>query len=200
LAAEFNDTIKKGKEWRFDYTAELVDIKDRSGGDQGAILLYPDMLRKRLVASVDLLMIVPLIFKAGDEGAAMAIDPDTGDKDIFQRTGPDDNKYFDAVTSLAFNVVIKNAGLNAGQLFLENKITANQRKYKLLIVDLAKPDNNLSLDGNGLEDIRGIWPFIPQASIVLEPRDELRIRRSFNIDLQSVTVKVGGEYTFETGL
>jgi hypothetical protein len=208
LTEEFNEalkgTSKRGKELFFEYTVELVDIKDQNEAgqteDKGAILLYPDMLKKRLVASVDLLMIVPLIFEADTGGATMTIEPDTDDEDLFRRADPDDNEYFDMVTSFGFDINVKNvAGLSSGQLFLKNK-TGNEEQKKWLVVDFAKPHNHLSLNSEDLKTIRDQWPFIPQALIEFEGGEVVRLERSFNIELQSVTIRAGGEYTFETGL
>jgi hypothetical protein len=170
----------------------------------GEILLYPEMLTKKIAASVDLLMVIPLILKANSQDAPVTITiaPDLGDADLFQRKNPDDNEYFDMISSFGFDIAIKNmAGLNAGKVFLENKIDVKKLRYRLPLVDFANPLNNhLSLDGGEMEKIKALWPFIPQVSIEFEPDTVLRIERNFNIELQSITVKAGGEYTFETGL
>jgi hypothetical protein len=203
------------KDLFFEYSVALTSIPEADGGDgeDGEILLYPAMFEKKIVVSVDMLLIVPLVFKAKHEAEAeaedpivMIIDPDV-DEDLFQRTSATDNGYFDMVTSFGFNINIKNAaGLNAGRLFLETKTTVtdddgNEKpEYELPVFDFAEPRNNLSLGGDDLEKIKAIWPFIPQASIRFDPGAMLRIERGFNIELQSVTLRVGGEYTFETGL
>jgi hypothetical protein len=207
LASELNKNFG-GKDLFFEYSVELTGIPEEDGGDggeDGEILLYPVMFEKKIVVSVDMLLIVPLIFQAKiepgtEEPIVMTIDPDV-DGDIFQRANAGDNGYFDMVTSFGFNVATKNAaGLSAGQLFLENKTDVEEQKYELLVFDFAEPRNNLSLDGDKLEKIKEIWPFIPQASIRFAPGAIVRIERGLNIKLQSVTLRAGGEYTFETGL
>jgi hypothetical protein len=184
---------------------ELAGVPGEEGG--GEILLYPAMLEKKIVVSVDLLIIVPLVFLAAPASEAdsedtvrINIDPDLGGKDLFQRAGPDDNEYFDMVTSFGFNVNLKSMGLNSGQLFLENKTDAEDQQYELPVFDFAEPRNSLSLDGAEMEKIKKIWPFIPRASIRFERGEKIEIGRGFNIELQSMSVRVGGEFTFETGL
>jgi hypothetical protein len=263
LAPAFNEVFfgRKNGPVFMDYQVELVDITEQNEGgqseDKGAILLYPDMLKKRIVASADLLILVPMVFQAlpPDHDAAdgalvvedsvppvvITIDPDTGNQDLFGRAGLHDKGYLDLITSFGFDVNIKNmAGLSAGKLYLQNKAPAvpqneipqneipkseiaesetpedetpedespekpddetRDGKFKKLIVDFSSPKNNLSLTSGDLEEIKGmIWPFIPQVSIEFERGEVLRIERNFNLELQSVTIKAGGEYTFETGL
>jgi hypothetical protein len=205
LAVELNKRFG-GKDLFFEYKVALARVpgEDWGEGEPGEILLYPAMFEKKIVVSVDMLIIIPLAFQADkdkEEGAVMTIDPDLGDKDLFGRSSVDDDGFFDMVTSFEFNIAIKNAaGLSAGKLFLENKTDSEEPKYELLVIDFAEPRNNLSLDSGKMEDIRKQWPFIPQASIRFEPGATVRIERGFNIGLQSVSVRVGGEYTFETGL
>jgi hypothetical protein len=239
LAPAFNEIFygrKKGPVF-LDYQVELAGVQDEEAGTEepGEILLYPDMLKKRIAASADLLMLIPLVFQVlpsekdiadGALPVVIAIDPDTGDQDLFGRSALNDNGYFDLITSFGFDINIKNiAGLNAGKLYLQNKAPAvplneipesetpegetpempedetRDGKFKKLIVDFAGAKNTLSLTSGDLEEIRGmIWPFIPQVSIEFERGKVLRIERNFNLELQSVTIKAGGEYTFETGL
>jgi hypothetical protein len=205
-----NDVLTGGKEGPlfFDYTVELAKVPGEEEGTEepGEILLYRGMLEKKIVASADLLIIVPLVFQANpdaDEGSpvVVTIDPDLEDEDLFGRKDPDDNEYFDMVASFGFDIAVKNAaGLNAGKLFLENKTDVKKLQYRLPIIDFANLRGNLSLDSAEVEKIKAIWPFVPQASIEFERGAVVRIERNFNIELQSVTVKLEGEYTFETGL
>jgi hypothetical protein len=200
-----------GKDLFFEYEVNLTSIPEEDGGDGkgGEILLYPAMFEKKIAVSVDMLIIVPLVFQADSKAEGpivMIIDPDV-DEDLFQRSSVNDNEYFDMVTSFGFNANIKNAaGLSAGQVFLETKTTVSddaggeKPEYELFLFDFAEPRKNLSLDSAELENIKKIWPFIPQASIRFEPGAMVRIERGFNIELQSVSVRAGGEYTFETGL
>ncbi|MDR0598277.1 MAG: hypothetical protein LBG14_07200 [Treponema sp.] len=189
----------------FDYKVKLADIPGETGAEEpGEILLYPEMLKKRLLVSVDLLLLFPLILQA-DPGAlspvVLAIAPDAGEGDLFQRKGPEDGGYLDMITSFGFDIALRNvAGLNVGKFFLENKTEDENLKYRMPIVDLADLGGNLSLDSGEMEKIKGIWPFVPQIAIEFEPGARVQIERNFNIGLQSVTLKAGGEYTFETGL
>jgi hypothetical protein len=210
LAEVFNKNLIGAKDLYFEYTVELSSIPDNENGLQepGEIMLYPDMLKKRVLVSADLLIVLPLKFKAlqTDPDAAVpvvvTIAPDLGDEDLFQRKSPDDNEYFDMVKSLGFDINIKNlAGLNAGKFFLESKTGGEPGYYRtsMPIVDFSSPQNQFSLGEEEMEEIKAIWPFVPRVSIEFEPGEELRIERNFNIELQSITIKAGGEYTFETG-
>jgi hypothetical protein len=209
FAKTLNETLSGRKEGPlfFSYTVALAGVPGGEGGaeEPGEIVLYPDMLKKKIVASADLLMIVPLVLQADRDAkediVVVTINPDLGDEDLFRREGPDDNEYFDMVSSFGFDIILKNvAGLNAGKLFLENKTDVKKLKYRLPIVDFTDLRGALFLDSAEIEKIKAIWPFIPQASIEFERGEILRIERNFNIGLQSITVKLGGEYTFETGL
>jgi hypothetical protein len=210
FAAALNEALsgkKKGPLF-FKYEVDLnVPGEEEGTKEPGEILLYPDMLNKKIAVSVDLLLVVPLIFQAGsgvEKGAPVivTIAPDLGDEDLFQRKGPDDNEYFDMVTSFGFDISAKNvAGISSGKLFLENKADVKKLKYRLPIVDFTGlSGNHLSLGSGELEKNKAIWPCIPPVSVEFESGDEVRIERNFNIELQSITVRAGGEYTFETGL
>jgi hypothetical protein len=212
MAKVFNENLIGEKDLYFDYTVKLSSIPDEGSESlkeaSGEIILYPDMLKKRVQASVDMLIVVPLIFKAlqTDPDPAVpvvvTIAPDLGDDDLFGRKSSDDNEYFDMVKSLGFDINIKNlAGLSAGRFFLENQTGEESSRYRTSapIIDFSKPQNKFSLGGEELETIKAIWPFVPQLSIEFEPGEEVRIERNFNIELQSITIKAGGEYTFETG-
>jgi hypothetical protein len=211
LAKVFNENLASEKDLYFDYTVELSRIsKDDGSSEPGEILLYPDMLEKRIAVSVDLLIVVPLKFMAiqtdpdnPDAPVVITIDPDLGNDDLFGRKNPDDNEYFDLVKSFGFDINIKNlAGLSAGRFFLKTKTGGESNYYKtsMPIIDFSRSQNKFSLDSGELEKIKGIWPFIPQVSVEFEPGEVVRIERNFNIELQSITIKAGGEYTFETGL
>jgi hypothetical protein len=204
LAEALNGTLFGGKEGPlfFDYKIELSSLNGED--EDGEILLYPEMLKKKIVASVDILMLVPMIFQANpaaEKPVAITFDPDLGGEDLFRRKTPEDNAYFDMVTSFGFDIVVKNGSvLSAGKLFLENKTDDENPKYRLPIVDFTGTRNNLILDSAEMEKIKAIWPFIPRMSIEFNSGQVVRIKRNFNIELQSVTVRAGGEYTFETGL
>jgi hypothetical protein len=212
LAETLNEALVGGKEGPvyFEYEMELASVPGEEEGtkETGEILLYKDMLEKKIVASVDLLILMPMIFKAypgpdAAEGAPVTVifNPDLGDEDMFGRKTPDDNEFFDMVTSFGFNIAAKNiAGLSAGKLFLENTTDVKKLKYRLPLLDFANHRGNVSLGGGEMEKIKAIWPFVPRVAIEFEPGEEVRIQRNFNIELQSITVKAGGEYTFETGL
>jgi hypothetical protein len=211
FAEAFNEALIGGKEGPlyFEYTVELANVPGENEGTEepGEILLYPEMLRKKIVFSVDLLLIIPLKFQANPDAGegvpvVMTIDPDLGDEDLFGREGPDDNEFFDMVTSFGFDLAIKNvAGLSAGKFFLENKSDVKKLKYRLPLLDFANPhSSNFFLDSGEMEKIKSIWPFIPQVALEFTSGDVVRIERNFNIELQSITVKADGEYTFETGL
>jgi hypothetical protein len=208
LAKALNETLTGRQEGPlfFEYTIELADIPGEEAGKEepGEILLYPDMLNKKVVVSLDILMLFPMVLQAdpGAEGPLiLSLGPDLGEEDLFRRAGPDDNEYFDRITSFGFSVVTKNvAGLRAGKLFLENETDVKKLKYRLPIVDFTNPRSDLSLDAGELEKIQAIWPFIPRMLLEFERGDVLRFERNFNIELRSITVKAGGEYTFETGL
>ncbi|MDR1249688.1 MAG: hypothetical protein LBK63_10330 [Treponema sp.] len=208
LAEVFNKRLAGEKDIYFDYTVELSGIPDNINGERepGEIMLYPDMLEKKIVASADLLIVLPLKFKAlqTDPDPAVpvvvTIAPDLGDEDLFGRKGPEDNEYFDLVKSLGFDINIKNlAGLSAGKFFLESKTGGKPYRTSAPIVDFSKPKNKFSLGSEELNEIKAIWPFVPRVSIEFKPGEDVRIERNFNIGLQSITIKAGGEYTFETG-
>jgi hypothetical protein len=221
------------------YTMELVPLAGQSGtaGEPGEILIYPEMLTKRIVAFADLLLLIPLTFQADPAGSdkedappvVVSFAPDTGEEDLFRRAGPGDKGYLDLITSLEFDLAIKNVtGLHAGKLFLENRVldyavpkhetpesvsaggeapgneTPEEKPgggtFSRLIVDFANPRQSLSLTSEDLETIKGIWPFIPQLAIHLTSGEVLRIERNFAIELESITLKAGGEFIFETGL
>jgi hypothetical protein len=210
LAKVFNENLIGGKDLYFEYTVKLSNASnDKSGSlEPEEIRLYPEMLEKRIAVSVDLLIVVPLQFMAiPDPGnpeapVVITIDPDLGDDDLFGRTSGDDNEYFDLVKSLGFDINIKNlAGLSAGRFFLENKTDKESNYYRTSrpIIDFSNTQNKFSLDSGELETIKGIYPFTPQVAIEFDPGKVVRIARNFNIELQSITIKAGGEYTFETG-
>jgi hypothetical protein len=210
FAKALNDVFTGRKEGPlfFDYAVELAKVPGEEEGaeEPGEILLYPDILKKRIVASADLLALIPLVFQADPEAAegspvVVTIESDLEDEDLFQRKAPDDNEYFDMITSFGFDIVVDQvAGLDTGTLYLENKTDVKEQQYRLPLFDFANPRNNLSLDSAEVKKIKAIWPFVPQASIEFERGAVVRIERNFNIKLQSVTVRAGGEYTFETGL
>jgi hypothetical protein len=177
----------------FDYKVELA------GGEQGEILLYPAMLEKTLRASADLLMLLAMQFKVepheSEDPVIIEIDADLGGEDLFGR-GEDDDGFFENIKFLGFEIASKNAiGLSAGKLFLENK-QSNNEVFRREIFDFAA-GGNLFLDE---EELKNNKPFIPNLSLEFKHGDTVEVERSFAIKLQSITVKVGGEYTFETGL
>jgi hypothetical protein len=207
LAEVFNKNLIGEENLYFEYTMELSSLPDHEDGAQepGEIILYPEMLEKRVLVSVDLLIVLPLKFTVlqtdPDPAVPMVviIAPDLGDGDLFGRTSRDDNEYFDLVKSLGFDVNIKNlAGLNAGRFFLESKNGEDYYRTPA-ILDFSNPQNKFSLGSEDLEKIKAIYPFIPRVSVEFDPGKVVRIQRNFNIELQSITVKAGGEYTFETG-
>jgi hypothetical protein len=229
LAEVFNKHLLGEKDLYFDYTVDFYtpknedgsDMKNEDGSDMllypdpewedesrepGEIILYPNMLEKRIAVSADLLIVLPLKFTVlqtdpdPDVPVVVTLAPDLGDGDLFGRQSPDDNEYFDMVKSLGFDLNIKNlAGLNAGRFFLESKTGGEPYRTSAPIVDFSHPQNTFSLGSEELETIKGIWPFIPRVAIEFEPGKDVLIERNFNIELQSITIKAGGEYTFETG-
>jgi hypothetical protein len=210
LAKALNEALtgrKKGPLF-FTYTVELADVSGEAEGtrEPGELLLYPAMLEKKIAASADLLIVLPLAFEAdphAKEPVALTIDPGGGNGDLFGRAGPEDNGFFDQIGSLGFSLAVKNmAGLRAGTLFLQNKTDVKKLRYRLPVVnfDPAGPPGSFSLGSEDIEQIKAIWPFVLQASLEFKAGDIVRIERNFNIELQGLTIKAGGEYAFETGL
>jgi hypothetical protein len=211
LAEEFNKNLLGGKDLYFEYEITLASVKDDEAGNHipGEIILYPEMLNKKVVASADLLMVLPLRFRARQPNTdtpeapvTIVIAPDLGDGDLFGRGSPTDNGFFDFVTSLGFDTSIKNMlGLKTGAFYLESKTGGDPDYYRVPspILDFTKPQNRFTLGSGEMETIKGIYPFIPQVAVEFAPGAELAIQRNFNIELQSITVKASGEYTFETG-
>jgi hypothetical protein len=203
LAAALNESLLGRKEGPlfFEYTVKLASVP---GSESGAMLLYPDMLNKRVAASADLLVILPLVFQADPDAegpVSITIDPDMGDADLFQRSGRDDDGFFDLVVSFGFDIAINDmAGLSVGRLYLRNKTGVPGQEYELPLLDFSKPRNRLFLDSGELKKLKAIYPFIPQAAVEFDPGQVARIGRSFAIGLQSVAINAGGEYTFTTGL
>jgi hypothetical protein len=210
LAKVFNEANSNGEDMFFEYTVKLIS---RSGEiDLGEvplspdIELSPDIFARKVVVSADLLMIIPLKFLVvqtdPDTPVVMSIDPDVGG-DLFGRSGPDDNEYLDMFTSFEFNISTKNlAGLKTGKFFMENKNGDEALEHLRLgpIIDLVNPKNRFYLDSGKLEEIKATWPFSPQILIEFQDGEIVEIERYFNIELQSITVKADGEFTFETGL
>jgi hypothetical protein len=218
LAKVFNENLGE-KDLYFDYAVQLSSFSNKDPGSPGPeeLLLYPEMLEKRIVVSVDLLIIVPLVFTPlqtdPDAGpgapVTITIDPDLGDKDLFGRKSKNDNEYFDLVKSLGFDINIKNlAGLSAGKFYLESGTSGEPNYYKTSapIIDFSNPQHKFSLDSGELEKLKSpeIHPFVPRVVVEFMPDAQnkfpkVEIARNFNIELQSITIKAGGEYTFETG-
>jgi hypothetical protein len=181
----------------FKYKVELA------GGEQGEILLYPAMLEKTLKASADLLMLLPMRFKVepheSEDPVIIEIDADLGDEDLFGR-GTGDDSFFENIKFLGFEIASRNAmGLSAGKLYLENKpgdSDGDKEVFRREILDFAG-GGSLLLDGNDLIENN---PFIPNLSLEFEYGDTVEMERNFAIKLQSITVRVGGEYTIDTGL
>jgi hypothetical protein len=160
---------------------------------------------------VDILIVVPLKFRVfqtdldPEAPVVVIIDPDLED-DLFGRASDDDNEYFDMVKSLGFDINIKNlAGLSAGKFYLESKTEREPPEppvyYRIStpILDFSNPSQNrFSLSDEDLEAVKAM-PFKPRVAIEFKPGEKVEIERNFNIELQSVTIKAGGEYTFETG-
>jgi hypothetical protein len=119
-----------------------------------------------------------------------------GDADLFGR-GEGDNSYFDNIKFLGFDIASKNiVGLSAGQIYLENGNT-NGTFEPQPILNLAGGGSSLLLDE---ETLRANNPFIPKLTIRFKRDDAVEIERGFSIKLESITVRAGGEYSFDTGL
>jgi hypothetical protein len=210
LAEEFNQHLIGGKNLYFDYTVKLssAPIDEDENRVPEEIILYPEMLNKKVVASADLLMVLPLRFEVqpnpdphSADPVTIVIDPDLGDGDLFGRSGwGGDIEFFEFVTSLRFDTSINNMlGLDVGEFYLQNK--KGEYESRTPILDFSNKNNSFFLDNAEIEKIKAEseYPFVPQIAVKFKPYDVLRIQRNFNIELQSITVKASGEYTFETG-
>jgi hypothetical protein len=207
LGAALNRVLSGEKKERlfFDYTATLAGNLDEATGEveDGEILLYPSILEKTLKVSADLLIIVSMKFKASpyklDESNNLVIvdiNSDLGNSDLFGRT-PNDNGYFDDIKFLGFDITSKNVlGLKAGEIYLENGHERGSFKPQP-IFNLAGGSSSLFLNE---DELKANNPFIPKLSIRLKPGDTVEIERGFSVKLESITVRVGGEHTFDTGL
>jgi hypothetical protein len=196
---------KGGSSLSFRYNVELASVENKGIKEPGEILLYPAMLEKTVKTSADLLMLVSMKFQVkphrpdnSEAPVILEIDADLGDEDIFGR-GEGDNGFFDNIKFLGFEISSKNAiGLSAGKLYLENTHSNNgaQGAFRREIFDFVKGGNLLL----NKEDLMENNPFIPKLSLEFKYGDTVEVGQSFAIKLQSITVRVGGEYTFETGL
>jgi hypothetical protein len=199
-AALIGDDGKKGP-LSFEYKVRLTPLK-KEGTDE-EILLYRNMIDKKIVVSVDLVALVPMIFRADPNApgpVAISFGPDL-EGDLFGRQGGDDNSYFDRITSFGFDMAVKNGSvLSAGKVFLENITTVEEQKYSLPLLDFTGPRSRVTLGGEDIEKIKAIWPFVPRLSVELEPDTPVQIKQDFKVELQSVTLRAGSEFEFETGL
>jgi hypothetical protein len=187
----------------FDYRVTLAgELNEETNLPDGELLLYPAMLEKTLKVSADLLMIVPLRFKVApheSEGPVIiAIPSNVGDSDLFGRP-QNDNGYFDNIKFLGFDITSRNVlGLKKGAIYLENEKNNPDRPFEPQpIFNLAGGGSSLFLDE---EMLRANNPFIPKLTVRFEHGDAVEIERGFSIGLESITVRAGGEYSFDTGL
>jgi hypothetical protein len=217
LAEVFNKNLIGEENLYFEYTVKLSSLSDNEDGSQkpGEIILYPEMLTKRVLASVDLLMVLPLRFRTIQTGpdpeapVTISIASDLVGGDLFGRSGPEDNGFFDFVTSLGFDTSINNmAGLNVGTFFMQAEYEKEPGVFEIYriptpVLDFSKIEtktpNRFTLDSEVMEKIKSIWPFNPEVVVEFPPDRVVRFYQNFNIELQSITVKASGEYTFETG-
>jgi hypothetical protein len=206
LAGALNAVLSGEKTGKlsFEYKVELAGELNAETGEKedGEILLYPSMLEKTIKASADLLILVPLKFEAlGSENqdtVKIDIPAGLGNSDLFGRT-ENDNGYFDYIKFLGFDITSKNVlGIKAGEIYLENEKNSTDRPFEPQpIFNLAGGGSSLFLDE---ELLKANNPFVPKLSIRFKPGDIVEIDRDFSISLESITVRVGGEFPFDTGL
>ncbi|AEF83755.1 putative lipoprotein [Treponema primitia ZAS-2] len=182
-----NDSLRE------QYAALFLSYKINisNGSDDGVWIIHEE-IEDDVKITVNIFIDTPLKFMPnGDAPGSMIMqDVDLGDDDLFWRSGPEDNSYFDYVKYLNLKINMNNVGFTSGNLKLVNR----DEQYPVVIPILALGQLVQDVTPE-LDTLKNTYPFVPD--LVLEfPTEKFQLNKGCSINFE-FGITVVAEYEFE---
>jgi len=138
---------------------------------------------------VEVVVWLPFIFEAGDEGAEIAFPEDAffdPEDDLFGRDEPDDeNIIADIIESMSVDIKFHNSPFMGADLIVESKGIEIHNRVSNNTLSFTITEDDMKLINSPVN-----WPFTPNLKINYEPKKKLVFPKEFKVTEFSIKAKV----------